>query len=328
MKKLYILSLLMVGTLSFGQVTLPHYEGFNYASGAPLQTQTGWTLLNTGDDLAIATGNLTYTGLAASTGNKVTFGGAGIDAIKNFTSQNSGTVYYSLLLNISSMAGVTDANGGYFAALTETNTNFAATLWVKRVDDSNFNIGIETRSASAAATTWTSTAYATGQTLFIVVSYTFNPSTSDDVTKLWVNPTPGSAEPTPTITDTHTGTDIGALTNFLLRQDSVTETPPNMEVDELRIATTWAGVTTANLSVKENQIAGLNIYPNPVTNGKFSISTNANAEKSVVIFDVLGKQVVKTTATETVNVSNLNAGVYIVKITEEGKTATRKLIIK
>lgn len=82
------------------------------------------------------------------------------------------------------------------------------------------------------------------------------------------------------------------------------------------------------LSTKNFEIAGLNIYPNPVTNGKFSISTNANAEKSVVIFDVLGKQVVKTTATETVNVSNLNAGVYIVKITEEGKTATRKLIIK
>ncbi|MFC6098171.1 T9SS type A sorting domain-containing protein [Flavobacterium qiangtangense] len=87
-------------------------------------------------------------------------------------------------------------------------------------------------------------------------------------------------------------------------------------------------VEDLSLGVKENQIAGLNIYPNPVTNGKFSISTNANAEKSVVIFDVLGKQVVKTTATETVNVSNLNAGVYIVKITEEGKTATRKLIIK
>lgn len=83
-----------------------------------------------------------------------------------------------------------------------------------------------------------------------------------------------------------------------------------------------------NLGVKENQIAGLNIYPNPVTNGKFFISTDANAEKSVAIFDVLGKQVVKTIATESVNVSNLNAGVYIVKITEEGKTATRKLIIK
>ena len=87
-------------------------------------------------------------------------------------------------------------------------------------------------------------------------------------------------------------------------------------------------VTGTTLGVKENAIAGLNIYPNPVTNGKFFISTTANSEKSVAIFDVLGKQVVNTKATESVNVSNLNAGVYIVKITEEGKTATRKLVIK
>lgn len=110
-------------------------------------------------------------------------------------------------------------------------------------------------------------------------------------------------------------------------------TDTNNNAADFTIATPVArnSATAANscaLSVKENQIAGLNIYPNPVTNGKFFISTDANAEKSVVIFDVLGKQVVKTTATESVNVSNLNAGVYIVKITEEGKTATRKLIIK
>ena len=82
------------------------------------------------------------------------------------------------------------------------------------------------------------------------------------------------------------------------------------------------------LGVKDNNIAGLKVYPNPVTGGKFFISTDSNSEKTVVIFDVLGKQVVKTTATESVNVSNLKGGVYIVKITEEGKTATRKLVIK
>jgi len=83
-----------------------------------------------------------------------------------------------------------------------------------------------------------------------------------------------------------------------------------------------------NLSVKDNNIAGLKVYPNPVTGGKFSIATNSNADKAVTIFDVLGKQVLNTIATETVNVSNLKAGVYIVKITEEGNTATRKLVIK
>ncbi|MCY1480367.1 hypothetical protein D3C87_46530 [compost metagenome] len=87
-------------------------------------------------------------------------------------------------------------------------------------------------------------------------------------------------------------------------------------------------LTGNTLGIKENAIAGLKIYPNPITNGKLFITTDSNIEKTVAIYDVLGKQVVNTTATESVNVSNLKDGVYIVKITEEGKTSTRKLVIK
>lgn len=83
------------------------------------------------------------------------------------------------------------------------------------------------------------------------------------------------------------------------------------------------------LSVKQNEISGLNIYPNPVVNGTLYINTNANAEKAVAIYDIIGKQVLNTkTSGNSVNVANLNSGVYIVKITEEGKTATRKLVIR
>jgi hypothetical protein len=81
-----------------GQVTLPHYDGINYTVGQGLQSQTDWTSLNTGDDLLISSGNLSYSGMPASTGNKVTFDAAGIDASKSFTQQTSGTVYYSFLL--------------------------------------------------------------------------------------------------------------------------------------------------------------------------------------------------------------------------------------
>ena len=71
------------------------------------------------------------------------------------------------------------------------------------------------------------------------------------------------------------------------------------------------------------------MYPNPVANGKLFIETAANAERTVTVFDVLGKQVLNTISSENeINVSELNAGVYVVKISEEGKTATRKLVIK
>lgn len=87
--------------------------------------------------------------------------------------------------------------------------------------------------------------------------------------------------------------------------------------------------TTATLSVKQNTISGLSMYPNPVSNGNLYITSNSSQAKSVAIFDILGKQVVKTTTSNNaVNVANLKSGVYIVKISEEGKTDTRKLIIE
>lgn len=85
---------------------------------------------------------------------------------------------------------------------------------------------------------------------------------------------------------------------------------------------------SSSLKVSQNTISGLNLYPNPVTAGTFFISTDSSDQKLVSIFDVLGKQVLKTKTTNSVNVSALNSGVYIVKITENGFTATRKLVIK
>ncbi len=83
------------------------------------------------------------------------------------------------------------------------------------------------------------------------------------------------------------------------------------------------------LSVAKNEIAGFAMYPNPVKNGKFSISTNSGAQKHIEIFSVIGKQVYSKTinANETIDISSLNAGFYLVRAEEEGKVATRKLIV-
>jgi hypothetical protein len=88
-------------------------------------------------------------------------------------------------------------------------------------------------------------------------------------------------------------------------------------------------LTDLTLASQNFEISGLKVYPNPVANGTLFIETAANAEKTVAIFDVLGKQVFNTTtADNAINVSGLNAGVYVVRITEEGKTASTKLVIK
>lgn len=307
---------------------LPYYEGFNYTVGNSLGSEQKWTNVNSGDNIVSATGNLSYTGLTTA-GNSISFAADGIDCFSPITSTNSGTVYYSFLMNISSMAGVTDANGGYLAGFGETNTNLGATLWTKRVDDTNFNLGIEVRTANAANTTFTSTTYQTGQTYFVVVGYTFNPTTtSDDVVSLWINPVVNNPEPSATLTDTHAATDLLNVSRFFFRQDSATETPA-VQIDELRIGTAWADVVPQVAGLADNNINGLTMYPNPLKGNTLFLTSTANEAMSVQIFDLLGKEVLKSNVmNNNVNVSGLNAGVYMVKVTEEGKTATRKLVIQ
>ena len=76
-------------------------------------------------------------------------------------------------------------------------------------------------------------------------------------------------------------------------------------------------------------IEGLNLYPNPVSNGKVYITSKNDLDKEIIIFDVLGKKVLQTILnSKELNVSNLSPGVYIIKINENDASATRKLIVR
>ncbi|WP_452232334.1 T9SS type A sorting domain-containing protein [Lacinutrix sp. MEBiC02595] len=88
-------------------------------------------------------------------------------------------------------------------------------------------------------------------------------------------------------------------------------------------------VKSATLSVNQNEAATFSVFPNPVTNGTVNIKINNNEAVNVSVFDVLGKQVlVKNVTNQTLNVSSLNAGVYILRIAQNGNSTTKKLVIK
>jgi hypothetical protein len=145
--------------------------------------------------------------------------------------------------------------------------------------------------------------------------------------KAWINPdliTFDAASTPPTLSQVLT-TAIADLGGLYLRQDSATTTP-TIIFDELRIDTTIGGILSSN---QVNTIAGLKVYPNPVSNGTLFIESNLNSDKNVAIFDVLGKQVLNaTTSNNAINVSQLKTGIYMVRITEEGNTVTKKLVIR
>lgn len=87
--------------------------------------------------------------------------------------------------------------------------------------------------------------------------------------------------------------------------------------------------TTGSGNKTELPIDGLSIYPNPVTGGKVYISTSLNREKDIEIYNVLGKPIQKVRLRgKELDVSSLNPGIYILKIKENNKKATRKLVVK
>lgn len=76
-------------------------------------------------------------------------------------------------------------------------------------------------------------------------------------------------------------------------------------------------------------IDGFRMYPNPVTNGKVYITTAQNNPKKIMIYDVLGTLVLKTTILgKELNLTDLDAGVYVLRVFEKDKMVTRKLIVR
>ena len=83
------------------------------------------------------------------------------------------------------------------------------------------------------------------------------------------------------------------------------------------------------LSTKANLIQDFVMYPNPTSLGYVNITSRSNAKMSVSVYDFLGKQVINETVSDNrLSVSKLNAGVYIMKVSQEDATITKKLVIK
>ncbi len=231
---------LSVGAL-YAQVSLPHYEGFDYAAAANLGDQTNWTNLNSGDEIIVASGSLSYSGLEISTGNSVSFAGGGFDPYLTYEEVTSGSVFASFIFKVTDISSMTDlTDGGYFAAIADETFSYDARIWVRPNPDasgSTFDIGFGNMSSVPPVTTGT---FNLDDEIFVVISYNID---NGDVA-CWINPSStdfGGTAPTATITGTDASPASG-LSKFFIRQDSDGETGA-LELDELRVGITWADVT-------------------------------------------------------------------------------------
>ena len=87
-------------------------------------------------------------------------------------------------------------------------------------------------------------------------------------------------------------------------------------------------ITCAGLSINENEIADLEVYPNPVSDNYVNIVTSISGEKLVELFDLNGRKVMSDVISgEILDISNLEPGFYMTRITIDEKSSIFKLII-
>ncbi|WP_431106939.1 endonuclease [Winogradskyella poriferorum] len=83
----------------------------------------------------------------------------------------------------------------------------------------------------------------------------------------------------------------------------------------------------SSLSIADNDLDTSSIYPNPVKS-KLYINLASNENTIVEIYDILGKRVLKTliNSSDSINVQTLKSGVYILKLTQNNSSVSKKLI--
>ncbi|HEY6142967.1 MAG TPA: T9SS type A sorting domain-containing protein [Flavobacterium sp.] len=304
MRKLYTLSFVLLTSFTFGQTFTATYD----FSSIPSSATNGLTDPTPPPIVA----GLTFSDF--TTLNLDTNLNSGAIGRFSYTKQPLGAINGSNIYT--DHTGSLDPNT-YFSFTITPNPGTAFDLSKITFKSQRSGTGIRTFSVRSSTDNYTSNLQASvtsssvsvqpGNIFFIL---------SDDNT----NTTNISAGNTITLFNTNISTPI----TFRIYGWNAESTAGTFSVDDVAITGT---ITT--LSVKQNEISGLSIYPNPVPKGILHITSNSNSEKAVTIFDAFGKQVLNTnTSNNAVNVANLKNGVYILKVTEDGKTDTKKLIIE
>jgi hypothetical protein len=271
----------IVGFSSTSKATLVFYEGFDYTPGdlnlknnTSVEPDDTWTRSGTvpAANIDVVAGSLTSPA-GASTGGKVTITNPATASTErlNFPAISSGTVWYSMTFNanvggatVNNVAGAyfngfssLDDNGDVDGGAAPALTNIAGRLALRLdpFDASKLNIALTNTTAQAAGS-YSSVQLDQNTDVFVIVSYEIVAGATNDISKLWVNPNPGTFDPlvtSPTLTVTGQA-DLVDVKSFFLRQTG--GLPETLSVDELRVGTEFGDVVPEPGSLSLLALAG------------------------------------------------------------------------
>jgi hypothetical protein len=250
MKKIITLILICLGINALAQTTM---ENFNYGTSAdtltnPTKGGANWKRHSGTTPIVYNNTSLSYTGYNSSgiAGSAGFTNGLSEDANRPTISYNSGSVYASFLLSISSGGGTT---GDYFfhfidsAGLTVTS-NFRARVFIKDGSLANtFKVGVNKGTTAATVASFSTADYPINTPILVVLKYKFDlTATLNDSVFAYIFtsgiPTTEPVTPTLIATDITAISDLIAIKAVAIRQGS-TGTHAGT-IDGIRVSNLWA----------------------------------------------------------------------------------------
>lgn len=274
MKRIYLLIIsILLTTVGWGQFL----DDFNYTTGTNL-TANGWTQITAGSGpLTVNSAGLSYPsspssgvgfGVNMAPGQQVVGRGGGILSVSPATA--GATAYMSFFVNLSAAGNTSGVNFAGIMSGTFPTPGVAVRAFT-RSSGAGFNFGLGKTNLTA---TYESTVRSLNTTYLVVLKYTVNGgNTTDDIVDMWINPVLGSTEPTSAIS---MGSGIADATLALFGPTLNPRTAPaapTLEVDAVRVGTTWASVTPSNVALTVST-ATLNFGTAPVGAPTTSLSFN------------------------------------------------------
>lgn len=125
-------------------------------------------------------------------------------------------------------------------------------------------------------------------------------------------------------------TDVGVVTFYVAGITGIENSGGGSTVNGTEMELT-SKVIGGVLGVNKAQLLNFSMFPNP-SDGQITLQLPSDANQAKVrIFDYLGKTLVQksiNSSNKTLDVSNLNAGIYFVRIQTDTKVGTKKLVIR
>lgn len=303
--------------------TLPFTNDFDYGTVAGSLRATGgneWSIYSGASNAAdYATTSLSMTnyGPSGNGGSVVWEGATGYDYDLRFSPVDTGAVYASMLVSITSsglddpdyVLGFRDAWGWSGGPSSKMNTR----VFVKKNADESITFGLREADDS---TLFANSNHQLNTTYLLVIKYDFTNSSSS----LYVLDAHTPSEPTPDVTTDDTAYSAAKINSFFIRQSSSGDN--DVIMDGLSISQTW----NESLSIFSNYEKNILLYPNPTED--YLNFIGHDRFNNIKIIDLTGKVVLEKPFSSKLDVQNLNKGLYLIEVSNGKSTKIFKIIKK